>query len=371
MSRPARRPRIVIAGLGDTGLLTAIRLSSRVDVVGISPKPGLVSGQELGMRLTRPHEWARDYWIPFNRFRKLDDVRTIQGSLTALDPNRRLVRFRDVDGQEDAEAYDVLVISTGVSNGFWRNPTLESIEQVDEGVRDHHERIADAASVIVIGGGAAAVSSAFNIAASWPDKKVDLYFPGERALQRHHAKVWSTLEGRLHKLGVGLHSGHRAVVPDDFGCDTITSEPVSWSSGQADAKADAVLWAIGRVKPNTEWLPTELLDASGFVRVDQYLRASGRSDIFAIGDVAATDPLRNSARGRADGLLAQNILASLDDGALKTFKPAHRRWGSVVGTQNNSLEVFAPGGRSFVLPAWSKLQPIVVRRAIYKGIRSA
>ena len=45
------RPRVVIAGLGDTGLLTARHLSRHVDVVGISTKPALVSGQELGMRL--------------------------------------------------------------------------------------------------------------------------------------------------------------------------------------------------------------------------------------------------------------------------------------------------------------------------------
>jgi hypothetical protein len=54
---------------------------------------------------------------------------------------------------------------------------------------------------------------------------------------------------------------------------------------------------------------------------------------------------------------------------MKTFKPARRRWGSVVGTQNNSLEVFAPNGSSFKLRPWSKLQPLVVRMAIYKGIR--
>ena len=43
------KPRVLVAGLGDTGLLTAIHLSSHVDVVGVSTKPGLVSGQELGM----------------------------------------------------------------------------------------------------------------------------------------------------------------------------------------------------------------------------------------------------------------------------------------------------------------------------------
>jgi hypothetical protein len=60
MSRQGRR-RVVVAGLGDSGVLTAIRLSGHADVVGISVKPALVSGQELGVRLSRPDAWARDY----------------------------------------------------------------------------------------------------------------------------------------------------------------------------------------------------------------------------------------------------------------------------------------------------------------------
>ena len=48
------RRRVVIAGLGDAGILTAIRLAKHADVVGISVKPALVSGQELGIRLSRP-----------------------------------------------------------------------------------------------------------------------------------------------------------------------------------------------------------------------------------------------------------------------------------------------------------------------------
>lgn len=48
------RKRVVIAGLGDVGVLTAIRLAPHFEVVGISAKPGLVSGQELGVRLARP-----------------------------------------------------------------------------------------------------------------------------------------------------------------------------------------------------------------------------------------------------------------------------------------------------------------------------
>lgn len=364
-----RPPRVVIAGLGDTGLLVAIHLSRRAEVVGISTKPGLLSGQELGLRLARPAEWVRDYWTSFDRYRRLDAVRTVHGAITALDVEGRTVSVQLADGTEVDEPYDRLVISTGVTNGFWRRPDLQHTEEIDATVLAQHQRLAAAGSVIVIGGGAAAVSTAVNVAGQWPDKQVDLYFPGERALPAHHHRVWDVLERRLTDLGVGLHPGHRAVVPDGFHADEITADPVSWSTGQDTAKADAVLWTIGKVRPNTAWLPAELLDADGFVRVDEHLQVPGHPEIFAIGDVAASDPLRNSARSRADHLLSHNVLASVDGRPMKVFKPARRRWGSVVGAQQDKLEVFAPNGSSFKLGPWSKLQPWVVRLAIYKGIR--
>ena len=125
------RPRVVIAGLGDTGLLTAIHLSRHADVVGISTKPALVSGQELGMRLARPDEWAREYLVGFDRFRSLDGVRTVHGTLTGLSLADRVVHVDSPDGTTRAEPYDVLVIATGVTNGFWRRPDLQSDDEVD------------------------------------------------------------------------------------------------------------------------------------------------------------------------------------------------------------------------------------------------
>ena len=118
------RKRVVIAGLGDSGVLTAIHLARHADVVGISVKPGAGEWPGTGVRLTRPDDWARDYWIPFDRFRGLDRVRTVHGTLTGLDldgPNR--LGRRD-DGSTPDEEYDALVISTGVTNGFWRRPEL-------------------------------------------------------------------------------------------------------------------------------------------------------------------------------------------------------------------------------------------------------
>ncbi|MGA8847527.1 MAG: FAD-dependent oxidoreductase [Nocardioides sp.] len=369
------RPRVVVAGLGDSGLLSAVHLarSSAIgDVVGISAKQSLLSGQELGTRLARPEEWIRDYWISFDRFRGLDRVERVHGTLTGLDLAGRLVLVTDAAGRVRTEPYDVLVIATGVTNGFWRRADLQSSDEVEADLRAAHERLASATSIAVVGGGAAAVSSALNSALAWPASQVHLYFPGPRALPQHHHRVWRRVQRRLAVAGVELHPEHRAIVPDGFACDAITDEPVAFSTGQRPTQSDAVLWAIGRVRPNTGWLPTDLLDENGFVTVDPELRVVGAPGVWAIGDVAATDPLRTSARNRADKLLARNILAVLAGRTPRPYQPPKRRWGSVMGVQPDGLEVFAANGRAFRFPAWtisSVLQPVIVRRGIYRGVR--
>lgn len=361
------RPRVVVAGLGDSGLLTAIHLArADVDVVGISSKPGLVSGQELGLRLARPEDWARDYRIGFDRFRRLDGAELVHAELTGLDlAARTVVAGRPVP-------YDVLVIATGVSNGFWRRPAWQSEADVSAALASDHARLAAAGSVLVVGGGAAAVSTALQVANRWPEHAVSLAFPGERALPRHHPRVWSVARRRLLRAGVELLPGHRADLAPGFAGDAIGTGPVAWSTGQSPTPADAVVWAIGRVRPNTGWLPPEVLDDDGFVRVGPTLEVPGASGVFAIGDVAATDPLRSSARNRADGLLARNVVAHLAGEPLASYRGRETRWGSVLGPEADGLRVFAPSGHPFRFPAWSVrrvLQPWIVRRGIYRGVR--
>ena len=366
------RIRVVVAGLGDTGLLTAIHLARQFDVVGISAKPGLVSGQELGVRLTRPDDWATRYWVAFDRYRRLDGVRTVHGSLIGVDPRDRTVAVELAGGAHEVEPYDVLIIATGVRNGFWRQPELEQPADVDRGLRSAHARLAAAESIAVIGGGAAAVSVAGNAALTWPSKRVDLYFPGDAALPQHHPKVWRAMRRMLDERGVGVHPQHRAVLPPSI--DRITDAPIEWSTGQPPSAAGAVVWAVGRVQPNTNWLPVEMLDDAGFVRVDEHLRTPDHPEVFAIGDVAATDLLRSSARNRADRLLARNVRAHLAGHPLRAYKPPRHRWGSVLGVQPNGLEVFAPSGQPFRFPSWSietVLWPLIVRRGIYRGVRAA
>lgn len=370
------KKRVVIAGFGDTGLLVAINLGKDFDIVGISPKPCLVSGQELGMRLTQPKAWKKDYLMPFSRYKQLRGVRTLQGLITAIDPDTSTVTVRLHDDSEQVEHYDALVISSGVTNGFWRNNVLENTDSINQNTDRASQQLLQAQLVAIIGGGATGASVAANLAARCPEKSVHFFFSEDQPLPGYHPKVRNSAEQHLLDAGVNLRPNHRAVIPDGFQCDRFTTEPIAFSSGQDDFNADITLWAVGKMTPNNDFIPADMLNDDGFVKTDPFLRVDGYDNVFAVGDIAASDPHRSSARNWGYRLLGHNIHAYLDGRniSMKRYESPRYRWGSIFGVQGDGLRVFQPEGSSFRFPNWTirtLLFPLAVRKMIYKGIHKA
>lgn len=364
----------MIAGLGDTGLLAAIHLGKAFDIVGISPKPCLVSGQELGARLTRPEEWQSNYLMAFKRYKKLDGVSTIQGLIKSIDAQQNQVSIEMPDGSICSEPYDALLIASGVSNGFWRTSDIESLEQILGNIHAGVQQVGAANSVAVIGGGASGVSAAVNIAEQYPNKQVDFFYSQGQPLPGYHPKVRDTMVKRLQQAGVSLHPNYRAVIPAGFAGKQLTHGAVEWEGKQQSFCADVTLWATGSSRPNNEFIDLAMLDDQGFVNTDSDLRVTGQQNIFCVGDIAASDPNRSSARNGGYALVAHNIAALLDGrlGEMKKYRASSYRWGSILGLQHDGLRVFSPSGGNLRFPRWvvdKLLFPFVVRRQMYKGVR--
>ncbi|UDY34537.1 FAD-dependent oxidoreductase [Dermatobacter hominis] len=368
------RTRVVVIGMGDTGVLVATHLGRSFDVVGVSTKPALVSGQELGTRLADPDLWRRNYLTPLDRFRRLDRVRTVHGAVKALDTDAKLVEVADAGGALVSLPYDVAVIASGTTNGFWRRSEVEDLAAVEAGITEVATSIDRASSIAIIGGGPTGVSSAYNLAKRRAGLDVHLFYAQDEPLPGYHPKTRRRLIRELAEAGVHLHPGHRASVPAGSPTDRLTTAPVEWTTGQEPFVADLVLWSIGDVQPNSGFLPREMLDEHGFVMVDEHLRVQSHRDIYAVGDVAASDPARSSARNFGYRVVVRNIRrAERGSTKLVSFTPPKYRWGSIVGLQDDGMVIHQPNGSAFRVPRWAAqrvLMDVLNRTAIYGGVRS-
>jgi NADH dehydrogenase FAD-containing subunit len=367
------RPRVVVAGLGDTGVLVATRLARSCHVVGVSTRPALVSGQELGTRLTSPDRWRRTYLVPLPRFRKLDRIRTVHGRITAVDLEARSVEVADADGRTTTLPYDALVIATGASNGFWRHDRVEDLAAIDADLAGVSARIDAAASLAIVGGGPTGVSVADNLARRG-GSEVHLFHSGDEPLPGYHPKARRWIARQLRDDGVHVHAGHRTVVPDGFEGDVLTTGPIEFTTGQEPFTADVTMWAVGRVRPHSGFLPAEVLDDDGFVRVDEHLQIPGHPDVFAVGDVAASDPNRSSARNWGYRVVVANVRAATSGRSTrrKRFKAPEFRWGSVLGVQDDGMVIVQPDGKRVRVPRWVADRLLVrgfVPWYLYGGLR--
>lgn len=364
---------IVIAGFGDTGVLVAAHLKKIYDITAITTKPAVVSGQELGARLTNLPLWREKYLLPFDRVKELDPVTIIHGKATAIDTKNNALFIQTAEGQTGKLNYDALVLATGTQNGFWRDADITGSYEIDAALDSNARTLTHARTLAIVGAGPTGVSTASNAKAQFPEKDVHLFFRQDEILSGYPPKTRAFVTERLSTQGVHLHSGHHADLPDHF--PALQPGTITFQSGQERFDADCVLWAAGRVKPNSEFIPADILDAQGFVRVNKTLQAEGLPNVFAIGDIAATDPHRSSARNEGYKLLAANIhkYLSAKPEKMKPFRPPTYRWGSILGIQDEGLRIFTPKGGNVRVGRNTVdkiLFPVFVHRMIYRGIRN-
>jgi len=373
VKKGSKLPTVLIIGMGDTGVLVAAHLRRNCRVIAVTTRPVLLSGQELGKRLTDLAYWKKSYLTPLDAFRKLDDVECIHGKVIAVNTDEQVVSIECSDQSTQSVFWDYLVIASGISNGFWRTACVETTGGVEADLERQKSTIVSAKRVAVMGGGPSGTSVAFNVASRFPDKDVTLFFSGEDVLPGYHPKTRAYHMKKLVAAGVTLKPGHRADPPTDGTRTALKGGTVAFSSGQADYIGDVLIWATGAVHPNTAFLPSDMLDEAGFIKTDTTMRVVGYPNVFAIGDAAATDPLRSSARNWAYRILCRNINALIQGKTpAHRFQPPSSRWGSVLGLQSNGLTLHQQNGGRHRLSVWFVqliLWPWIVTRGIYGGIR--
>lgn len=275
--------------------------------------------------------------------------------------------------------YDVLLIASGVSNGFWRTAKAETTQTIKRNIQKEHSQIQSANHVAVVGAGPSGVSAAYNVAQSFPATKVELFCSRDSLLPGYHPRVCAAVQSKLNSAGVKMHFSHRAKLPDDSAIDAgFTSGPIEFEKpkGRDAFTAQLVIWAIGKVTPNNVFIPQALLNEQGYVLTDPYLRAKGQKNVFAVGDIAQTDALRSSARNDGWMLVAKNISACLngeEDTAMGKYQPQDYKWGSILGVwEGEGMELFLKNGWLVWIPQsfWALMWPLV-QRFLWGGMRNS
>ncbi|ETB38622.1 NADH dehydrogenase [Mycobacterium avium subsp. paratuberculosis 11-1786] len=385
---------IVIVGSGFTGFTCARRLAKTlrrapVDITMISPVDYMLYTPLLPDVAGGVVD-ARFVAVPLAN--SLRGVHAVRGRVDAVDFTGRTLTYRDPEERSHSMSWDRLVLTPGSVTKLFDVPGLARharglkttaealylrdhfVEQLELANIEDDPRVAAARrTVVVVGASYSGTELVAQLRALADAAARQMGFdPGavrfllldlaEQVMPEVGKKLGDAALKVLRRRGIDVrlgttlkeaHADH-VVLSDDSRIDTHT---IAWVTGVTGAPLIQDLR-----------LPTE----KGRLKVQPDLQVPGHPGVFAVGDVAATDPLRSSARNRGDALVARNVVAEFTGRPLRGFRAPRRRWGSLVGIQPDGLEVFLPSGHTVRFPSWSVqrvVMPLIVRWGMYGGVR--
>ncbi|SDJ98143.1 selenide, water dikinase SelD [Microbulbifer yueqingensis] len=278
--------------------------------------PGLVAG----------HYSLDETHIDLVRLCRAAGARFIRASARRIDPvNRRI----SLEGRPDLE-YDLVSLDVG-SGPVCELPGAEHAVPVKPISRFHHfwqelrERVRSTREQVrigVVGGGAGGCELAMAIAWSLEEQlysgrvEVHLVHGGKQVPEGYPPLARRLVARELQRLGIAVHR--------DWRVQEITAQGLRGEDDRTLALEEVVLCTHAGAHP---WLADcgLALDARGFVRVDDKLRAEGFSNVFAAGDTASfvSSPLPKAGvyAVRQGPVLFHNLRASLTEQQLRSYRP--------------------------------------------------
>ncbi|MEO0380914.1 MAG: FAD-dependent oxidoreductase [Pseudomonadota bacterium] len=171
---------------------------------------------------------------------------------------------------------------------------------------DAQRTLTTAQSVLIVGGGAVGVELCGELA----NKKCILATTELVPDLPVKDKVLRSLQSR----GVQVHFARARRLSEH-----------TYDVGGEEIEVDACLWCFGG-RPQTAFLPSDLLDDRGFVAIDPYRRSLKFPQMYACGDVASkSDGQRLASYAHIEGeYVAHHILASLRGREISPYSPPPR-----------------------------------------------
>jgi NADH dehydrogenase FAD-containing subunit len=266
--------RVVVIGAGYAGLAAAARAGRARQVTLIAPEEQFVNR----VRLHEVVAGRAKHQPPIAHMLRGRNVTHIRARVTDLDLVGRKIFTDDGTTNSAAIEYDTLVYALGSRTAWHDVPGAREHAYAMERAEELRERLRqpDNGTVAVVGGGAAGIELAAEIAEAYPSRRVTIVTTGQ-------VGGWFSAKGRaivhenLRRLGVVVRENSEVTAVDDTGLTTV--------AGRVDA--DISIWAasfdVGPLAAKSGLAVNE----RGEVLVDEYLRSVSHPEVYAVGDAAA------------------------------------------------------------------------------------
>jgi NADH dehydrogenase FAD-containing subunit len=225
----------------------------------------------------------------------------VQGTATSLDEKAKTVTVSLPSGETQNVSYTGLIIATGTRTATPILGLHGDYTETENAQRQFQEALPNAKTIVIAGGGPAAVETAGEIAEllngkpgffGGVKKKADITIitSDSKLLPQIRPAIAAAAATQLQKLGVEVvyNTKVESVAPETAGISNITEKATLTLSTGETKEADLYIPATG-VSFNSQFLPTHLLNAKGQVltnpttfRVDE----AGKG-VFAVGDVSS------------------------------------------------------------------------------------
>ncbi|KAF8994493.1 FAD/NAD(P)-binding domain-containing protein [Cyathus striatus] len=312
---------IVIIGGGHAGTTLARLLSPKLSpekytLTLINPRPFSIWLPAMIRVSTSPQdELEEKALMPYTHlFQKTGTI--VQGEVKSIK--------KDASGGsvvlENGEVikFDILVLATG---SIWEGPLhlANEKEEIDKALKRERDEVANAKSVVLVGGGAVGNEYAGEIKDIYPVRYGSNNCPWDSKLLNaaYPDKVRDKMADNVRARGVKLVLG-------EYIDSTETKDGVVTCRSGKTIPADLVIPTRG-ARPNTALfhaLGEGTLTPTGQVKVNKHLQLPAFSDIFALGDIVDIKEQKQAAKvaGHA-AVIADNILLALGErkGALKEY----------------------------------------------------
>ncbi|KAF4610104.1 hypothetical protein D9613_010429 [Agrocybe pediades] len=303
MSTTGDRQNVVIVGGGNGGISVFNELSktldaSKYDLILITPRPFFVHLPATIRMVVTADGNLEDTAImplPDHKF-NTGNKKLVLAHVTSVVDDEIKGRYVTLDNGQDIE-YSVMVLAPGSQ---WESPLdmPDTKEEIGHMLQSWRARFAKAQDVVIVGGG----SIGIELAGELKDLQASLLLN-----DAYHASWRKRVTDSVTARGVN-------VVLDDYVDDVEVKDGCVTTRSGRSIPADLVVPTRGP-RPNTKFiqsLGSDVLNATGYVKVSPTLQLVSHPRIFAAGDVIDWKEQKQSAKvaGHAS-VVSNNVLVLL------------------------------------------------------------